>query len=87
MRVYNRLILYLALAFTLINSVLAFAGQEDIQLYFILDVIAYLVITLLYVYLNPRARGALTAIAAVLFASFAVILVVKVLEILKVNAD
>ena len=87
MRVYNRLILYLALALTLINSVLAFVGQQDIQLYFVLDIIAYLVITLLYVYLNPRARGALTAIAAVLFASFAVILVVKVLEILKANAD
>ncbi len=86
MRVYNRLILYLVLAFTLVNSVLAFAGQEDIQLYFVLDIIAYLVITLLYVYLNPRARGALTAIAAVLFASFAVILVVKVLEILKANS-
>ncbi len=86
MRVYNRLILYLALGFTLMNAVLALAGQHDIELYFILDIIAYLVITLLYVYLNPRARGALTAIAAVLFASFAVILAVKVLEILKASA-
>ena len=87
MRVYNRLVIYLALAFTLINLVLAFTGQDDLQLYFILDIIAYLVISLLYVYLNPRARGALTAIAAVLFASFMVILVVNVLGILRAAAS
>ncbi len=85
MRVYNRLIIYLVLAFTAINSLLAFAGQNDIQLYLVLDTIAYLVITLLYVYLNPRARGALTAIAGVLFACILVVVALKVIAILNAN--
>ena len=37
---------------------MAFMGQKDISVYFIVDAIAFLVITLLYTYLNPRARGA-----------------------------
>lgn len=75
--------LCLALAFALITSLLAFVGQKDIQVYFILDVIAYLVITLLYVYLNPRARGALTPVSAVLFCGFGVIVALKVAAILR----
>ncbi len=75
--------LYLALAFSAVNSVLAFAGQKDIQVYFILDLISYLIITLLYVYLNPRARGALTAVNAVFFAGFGVIVVLKIINIVK----
>jgi hypothetical protein len=75
--------LYLALAFTAVNSFLAFVGQKDIQVYFILDLIAYLVITLLFVYLNPRARGALTSVSAVFFAGFGVIVALKIVNILK----
>jgi hypothetical protein len=83
LRIYNRLMLYLALAFSAVNSVLAFAGQKDVQVYFILDLMAYLIITLLYVYLNPRARGALTAVNAVLFTGFGVIVVLKIINIIK----
>lgn len=83
MRIYNRLMLYLALAFSAVNSVLAFAGQKDVQVYFILDLMAYLIITLLYVYLNPRARGALTAVNAVFFTGFGVIVVLKIINIIK----
>ena len=83
MRIYNRLILSLAVAFTVLNAVMAFAGQKDISVYFIVDAIAFLVITLLYTYLNPRARGALNAVSSVVFAGFLVIVVLKVIEILK----
>jgi hypothetical protein len=83
MRVFNRLIISLAIAFALLNAILAFAGQKDISVYFIVDAIAYLVITLLYVYLNPRARGALNAVSAVIFAGFMVIVTLKVVEILR----
>jgi hypothetical protein len=83
MRVFNRLIISLAIAFGLLNAILAFAGQKDISVYFIVDAIAYLVITLLYVYLNPRARGALNAVSAVIFAGFMVIVTLKVVEILR----
>jgi TRAP-type C4-dicarboxylate transport system permease small subunit len=61
---------------------LAFFGQDDLEIYFTINIIVYLVITLLYVYFNPRARRALSTITTVLFAGFMVIVVFKVMEIL-----
>ena len=83
MRIFNRLILSLVIAFGVLNTVMAFLGQKDISVYFIVDAIAFLVITLLYTYLNPRARGALNAVSEVVFAGFLAIVVLKVIEILK----
>ena len=82
MRIHNKYIISLALAFSLINTLLAFAGQNNLEIYFTINIIAYLVITLLYVYLNPRARQALNTVVAVLFAGFMVIVALKVTEIL-----
>ena len=83
MRAYNKLILSLALAFAAINSLLAFFGQKDLSVYFIVNAIAYLIITLIYVYLNPRTRSALNALSMIIFAGFMVIVVMKVVEILR----
>lgn len=82
MRVYNRLIIFLALAFGLINFTLAFMGQDDIGVYFIADSLAYLIITLLYVHINPRAKAALNGLSIVIFAGFLVIVAMRVIEIL-----
>ena len=83
MRIYNKLIISLVLAFSAITILLAFLGQKDLSVYFIADAIAFLIITLLYVYLNPRARAALNALSGVIFAGFLVIVTMKVIEILK----
>jgi hypothetical protein len=82
MRVYNKYIVSLVLAASVINTLLAFLGQNDLQVYFVINIIAYLVITLLYVYLNPQARKALNSIGVILFACFMVIVAFKVLAIL-----
>ena len=82
MRIYNRYVASLALVSCLINTLLAFFSQNDLVVYFVINVLAYLVITLLYVYLNPRAKQALNTIGVVLFAGFLVIVVLKVMEIL-----
>ena len=82
MSTYRRYIISLVLVASAINTILAFAGQKDITLYFTLNVIAFLAITLLQVYLNPRARAALNAIGVVLFAAFMVVVAIKVAEIL-----
>jgi uncharacterized membrane protein YgdD (TMEM256/DUF423 family) len=63
--------------------VLGFTGQTDLSVYYIVDAIVFLVITLLYVYLNPRTRGALNAVSAIVFAGFLVVVILKVIEILK----
>ena len=83
MRIYNKYIVILALSSCLINSLLAFWGQGDLTIYFIINIMAYLVITLLYVYLNPRARRALNTAGVVLFGGFMVTVVTKVIEILS----
>ena len=83
MRIYNKYIASLVLASALINTSLAFLGQNDLGIYFVINVLAYLVITLLYAYLNPRARRALNTVGVVLFAGFMVIISLKVIEILS----
>ena len=83
MRVYNKYIISLALAAGLVNTLLAALGQNDLSIYFTINTIVYLVITLLYVYLNPRARKALNTISVVLFAGFMVIVALNVMEILS----
>lgn len=83
MRIYNKYVVFLALSACLINTLLAFFGQNDLGIYFTINIIAYLVITLLYVYLNPRARRALNTVVVVLFGGFMVIVVTKGIEILS----
>lgn len=83
MRIYNKYIISLAIASGLINSALAFLGQTDLGLYFTVNIITYLVITLLYVYLNPRARGALNTVSVVFFAGFMVVVALKVMEFIS----
>ena len=83
MRIFNRFIISLVIAFGVLNSFLAFLGQKDISIYFVVDALAYLMITLLFVYLNPRAKGALNAVTTVIFSGFMVIVALKVIEILR----
>ncbi|NLE07933.1 MAG: hypothetical protein GX631_01600 [Dehalococcoidales bacterium] len=82
MRIYNRYIIFLVLACCAVNIFLAFLGQDNLEIYFILNVLVFLIITLLFAYLNPRARRALNAIGVVLFAGFMVIVTMKVIDII-----
>ena len=81
MRIYNKYVVSLALAACLVNTSLAFWGQNDLGLYFTVNIITYLIITLLYVYISPRARRVLNTTGIVLFAGFMVIVVLTVMEI------
>ena len=75
MRIYNKYIVSLTLVTGLINISLAFLGQNDLEIYFTVNIIAYLIITMLYAYLNPRARRALNTIGVVLFVGLMVVVV------------
>ena len=83
MRIYNTYVISLELTACLVNTVLALWGQNNLEIYFTANIISFLVITLLHVYLNPRARGALNAIGFVLFGGFMVIVAFKVIEIIS----
>jgi len=81
-RIYNQYIITLTLVSGLINISLAFFGQNSLDIYFSINIIAFLVITLVHIFLNPRARKALNTIGAVLFVGFVVVVSLKVIEIL-----
>jgi hypothetical protein len=72
----------LAVATGLVNTLLALGGQDGLDVYFTVNIIVYLAITLLYVYINPRARRALDTVGYMLFSGFLVVVVVKVMDIL-----
>jgi hypothetical protein len=80
LRIYNRYLLFLVLATCIIDVALAFANQTDIAVYFIASVIAYIIITLLFIYFSPQTRKALSIISIVFFAGFMVVMVLKLIE-------
>jgi uncharacterized membrane protein YhhN len=83
LRIYNTYVVSLVLAAGLVNAILASLGQSELEIYFIINIVVYLVITLLYTYFNPRARRALNTIGIVLSAGFIVIVAIKVVEIMS----
>ncbi len=83
MRIYNLYVVVLASVLCVINILLAVFGQNSLEVYFTANIIAYLIISLLYVQLNPRARRILGTMGGVLFGGFMVIVALKVIEILR----
>lgn len=82
MSLYDRYLTTLALLFSVTTLILALYGQHQLDLYFSLYLIEYLVATLIFPYLHPRARFRLRLVGFVLFGGFMVIVALKVLEIL-----
>jgi hypothetical protein len=83
LRTYNLYIVVMALVLCTINILLAVFGQNSLEVYFIANVAAYLIISLLYAHLNPRAKSILGTMTRVLFGGFMVIVVLKVIEVLR----
>jgi Ca2+/Na+ antiporter len=83
MRLYNRYLMVLAAVFTLGTTILAAYGQTHLDAYFTAYVIEYLIVTLLFVYLDRRARRLLDGLGYALFGGFLVIVLFKVMEILR----
>lgn len=83
MTLYNRYLVILAALFFLSTTILAAYGQDRLDAYFTVYVIEYLITTLLFVYLDPRARRLLDDAGYVLFGGFMLIVILKVVEILR----
>jgi len=82
-RAFNRYILFLVLAAFAINTTIAFVSPNDLTVFFTANVIAFLVITVLNAYLNPRARRSLSAVGIVLFSGFLAIVILKSVDVLS----
>lgn len=83
MRIYSKYVASLAVAVCLVSALLAFVGQEDMAVCFTANLAMYLLVTLLHVYLNPRARKALSTVGTVFSTGFLVIMVPEVVETLS----
>lgn len=80
---YDRYLLTLTAVFGASTTILAAYGQQKLDAYLTVYVLVYLVATLLFVALHPRARRLLDAMGYVLFGGFLVIVAMKVVEILR----
>lgn len=83
MKPVNLFIIYLALGIDTANGVLAFTGQKGIELYYCLDIIIFLVLTVLFTNLPPKSKRALDFIGGGLFGVFLVTVAFKVVNILS----
>jgi hypothetical protein len=82
LRIYNRYLIFLVLVFCLVDIFLAFVKQNDIAVYFTLNVIAYLTITVLFVCFSPKTRRILSTVSVVYLAGFIVVVALKIINIL-----
>ena len=85
MRIYNRYLIFLVLVYCLIDIFLAFVKQNDIAVYFTLNVIAYLTITMLFIFFSPKTRRILSVVSVVYLAGFMVVVTLKILGILHLK--
>jgi hypothetical protein len=83
MRIYNRLIIALAVVFFIIDIALAFLGQDDIAVYFIFNAIAYFVIVLAFTALDSRSKSALNNLGVLIIAGFIFSAGFKLYEIIR----
>lgn len=85
MKIIGNIIISLAIAFSVINLLMAFWGEKNISIYFLVNAIVYLIVTQLYSGINDNVRWTLNWINAAIFVVFLVILGINVSETLKVN--
>jgi len=81
-----RIVTTLAIIFSVINLFLAFRGETNVFTYFLVNSIAYLIVTLLYTNLNFNLRSSLAGINAGIFVVFLIIMGVKIAETLKISS-
>jgi hypothetical protein len=83
LRIYNKLLVSLAISFGVVSVILASFGQDEISIYLIAYAIAYLAVILFYVSLNPKARAAVNKLGTNISIGFIVVLILKLFSILK----
>ena len=82
MTLYNRYILIMALIFGITALIFAISAVVNLGLCITVYVIESLILTELFIYLNPRAKRNLSRVNIFLFALFLMLVATKVAEIL-----
>jgi hypothetical protein len=78
---YNRYILFLALILSITSIIFATTSTSELGLCFSIYLLECLILTELFIHLNPKAKRGLSRVNYVLFALFAVLVAAKVAEI------
>ena len=85
MRIFDRYLIFLVLVSCLLDIFLAFVKQNDIAVYYTANVIAYLTITVLFVFFSPQIRRMLSVVSAVYLAGFMIVVALKMLRIMHLK--
>lgn len=85
MTLYNRYIFIMALIFSVTALFFAIAAVADLWLCITVYVIESLILTELFIYLNPRAKKNLNRVNIILFVLFLMLVAAKVAEILGIR--
>lgn len=83
MRVYDRYVLCLVTISCLMNTLLAFSGQENLSIYLIVNIICFLVLSLIFMPSNPKAKKTFNALNMIYFAGFLVIVAIKFINVIS----
>jgi hypothetical protein len=74
---YSRYFISLLAVLGIVNFLLAIYGQKDFSIYFILNIIAFAVVTLFFK-LDSRAMSVIHVVSAVLFVGFLFLVAYKI---------
>jgi hypothetical protein len=80
-KVYNKLLFTLVLTACLLNTLLAFFTRANLDMYFIVNLFAYLVITVLFVRADPHVTKALNIISTTAFTGLIIIIILAIINI------
>ena len=83
MRINNKFIISLALAFTLVNTLLVLLGLNDLSIYYSAGSIVYLIVALFFTNsnFNPKAKSSVEVVSALIFFGFFITLGVRLYQI------
>ena len=73
MKIDNRYVFFLVVTSCLVNTLLAFFGQEELSTYLIINIICFLVLTFIFTPTNPKARMTFNTLSVIFFISFLLI--------------
>jgi uncharacterized membrane protein YcaP (DUF421 family) len=82
MKEYLKVLVYLIIAFAILDTILFLLGQKDISTYFIADAIVFLIVTLFSMNLNSSTTSTLNTLSAIIVVACLTIVTLKIYHIL-----
>ena len=83
MRVYNRYLMFLISISGFVNTLLTFFGQDDLNIYLLVNMVFFLVLTLIFMPSNPKAKKAFNTLNLIYFTGFLFIVVIEFMDVIS----